>query len=73
MCEPGRGTSSFVCGDAASKHLFPLPYLVTEDGSKTEVFEETVRAKMAGRLHEIAAMGLCGAQLELAKDLSIKE
>lgn len=73
MCEPGRGTSSSVCGDAARKHLFALPYLVTEDGSETAVFEETVRAKMATRLHEIAAMGLCGAQLELADDLSIKE
>lgn len=64
MCESGRGPRSFVCGDAARKHLFPLPFSVTEDGSETLDFEETTRAKVAGRLHEIAAMGLCGAQID---------
>lgn len=64
MCEPGRYGRPSVCGDAARKHLFPLPFGVTKDGESTLVFEETIRAQVAQKLVELASLGQCGAEIE---------
>lgn len=63
MCNPSK-SGSFVCGDAARKHLFPLPFGVTPDGRTTLVFEETIRSMVALRLHQLASLGLCAAKIE---------
>lgn len=69
MCDPTGSairSNSFVCGDAARKHLNPsrLPFgELDEDG-------EIVRVKVAYRLHEIAEMGLCAADFEDLEDVS---